>query len=305
MSADRAPAAPAPARDAATADLVDAATADLVDAATTDLVDAALREDIGDGDRSTLWSVPADATGAASIRAKASGVLAGLDIAAAVFRRLDPALRVESLARAGDVLAPGSVVLRVAGPLRSILTGERTALNFLQRLSGIATLTRRYVDGVAGTGARILDTRKTTPGWRLLEKAAVRAGGGHNHRFGLFDAVLLKENHIAAAGGIAAALERVRAAGSDLPVEVEVRSLDELDAAIAAGARHLLLDNMDPPTLREAVRRARARTGLRLEASGNVTLETVRAIAGTGVDAISVGALTHSAPALDLSMLLD
>jgi nicotinate-nucleotide pyrophosphorylase (carboxylating) len=195
------------------------------------------------------------------------------------------------------------VILTLRGPGRAILTGERVALNFLQRLSGVATTTRRFADAVAGTNARILDTRKTTPGWRTLEKAAVRAGGGENHRHGLYDAVLVKDNHIAIAGGIEEAIRRIRDHNvQGLPVIVEVRTLEELDAVLEHTVDRILLDNMDTASLREAVRRTRCRTGPALEASGNMSLDRVREVAGTGVDFISVGALTHSAPAMDLSL---
>src|SRR5690606_2488772 len=205
--------------------------------------------------------------------------------------------------------APGDVVLRVTGPLGPLLTAERTALNFLGRLSGIATLTHHFVQAVRGTGARVLDTRKTTPGWRLLEKAAVVAGGGSNHRVGLHDFVLVKDNHILAAGGIRAAVERVRASAvaKGLPLEVEVTTLEELEEVFALGVERVLLDNMSLDTMREAVRRAHAVEGRRpeLEASGNVTQATVRAVAETGVDWISVGALTHSARVADLSLRVE
>jgi nicotinate-nucleotide pyrophosphorylase (carboxylating) len=272
------------------------------------LVRAALAEDVGEGDFSTAWTVPADRRGTATIRAKAAGVVAGTGVARAVFAEVDPAVEVEVVAADAVAVAPGEVVVRLAGPARAILTGERVALNFLQRLSGIATLTQRYVEAVAGTGARILDTRKTTPGLRALEKAAVRAGGGHNHRFGLFDMVMIKENHIAAAGGIAAAVEAVRSSNDrGLGVEVEVTDRDELREALAAGVDRVLLDNMTAPELSAAVEMVRAYDGPRpeTEASGGVSLDTVRAIASTGVDFISVGALTHSAAALDLSLLID
>jgi nicotinate-nucleotide pyrophosphorylase (carboxylating) len=215
----------------------------------------------------------------------------------------------EALVEDGQRAHPGDVVLRVLGPLASILTAERAALNFLGHLSGIATHTRRFVDAVAGTGARILDTRKTTPGWRALEKEAVRAGGGTNHRMGLYDFVLIKDNHIAAAGGITAAVERVRASprATGLPVEVEVTSLDELTEALGLRVERILLDNMSLGAMADAVRRARVLGPERpeLEASGNVTLETVRSVAETGVDWISVGALTHSAGAADLSLRVE
>lgn len=275
------------------------------------LVAAALAEDVGAGDWTTLWTVPPDRFAHATIVARAAGVLAGVDVATRVFRRLDPRIEVIAERGDGDAVSPGDVVFRIHGPARAILTGERTALNFLQRLSGVATLTRRFVDAVAGTGVRILDTRKTTPGWRALEKAAVVAGGGHNHRYGLHDMVLLKENHIAMAGGITAAIARVREANAaGLPVEVEVRDLAELEEAIAAGARRILLDNMDLDTLAAAVRRARELVPgpddrVVLEASGTMRLDRVAAVARTGVDDISVGAITHSAPALDLSLLVE
>lgn len=276
-------------------------------AATRRVVATALAEDVAGGDWTTRWTVPAAARAVAEIRAKAPGIIAGLDVAAAVFQQLDRAVEFSPAVADGAAVAPGDLVATVSGPARAILTGERTALNLLQRLSGVATMTRRYVDAVAGTGVRILDTRKTTPGLRLLEKAAVRAGGGANHRTGLFDMILLKENHIAAAGGITAALRLVAQANqTGLPVEVEVRNLDELREAIAAGADRILLDNMSLDAMREAVAIARSGPGPAplLEASGNMTLERVRDVAATGVDFISVGALTHSAPALDLSLLL-
>jgi nicotinate-nucleotide pyrophosphorylase (carboxylating) len=272
------------------------------------LVDAALAEDVGDGDWTTLWTVPADAHGRARVVAKATGVLAGTAPAAATFARLDPAVRLQPARADGDRLAPGDLVATLDGPVRALLTGERTALNFLQRLSGIASLTRRFVDAVHGTSARILDTRKTTPGWRALEKAAVRAGGGVNHRGGLHDMVLIKENHIAAAGGLAEAVRRVRERNErGLEIEVEVRSLDELATALALEVERVLLDNMETPTLRAAVAMTRGHAGPRplLEASGNMSLERVPAVAATGIDFISVGALTHSAPALDLTLLIE
>ncbi|MGH7476149.1 MAG: carboxylating nicotinate-nucleotide diphosphorylase [Longimicrobiales bacterium] len=270
------------------------------------LVAAALEEDLGDGDRTTLWTVPEGARARARVVAKAPGVIAGTAAAVEVFRQLDPHICAEIVCADGTGVHTGEVVLRISGAARAILSGERTALNFLQRLSGIATLARRFVAAVEGTGARILDTRKTTPGWRALEKAAVRAGGADNHRTGLYDMVLLKENHLAIAGGIASALDRVRARNRGrLPVAVEVRSMAEVAEALGAGAERLLLDNMSVDELREAVHSARAKPGVTVEASGKVSLERVRAVAATGVDFISVGALTHSAPALDLSLLID
>ena len=262
---------------------------------------AALAEDLGDGDVTTEATVDADATGSADLVVREPGVVCGLSVAEAVFRAVDSELRFERLVEEGASVAAGTAVARVAGPERAILTGERTALNFLARLSGIATLTRRYVDAVEGTGAAILDTRKTTPGLRALEKHAVATGGGRNHRFGLDDGVLVKDNHLRAAGSVASAVERLRAA-TPLPIEVECDTLEQVSEALAAGAEAVLLDNMSPDQLRAAVALARGRA--RLEASGGVTLENVRAVAETGVDEISVGALTHSARSLDVSLEL-
>ena len=271
------------------------------------LVSAALAEDVGFGDWTTLWTVPADAMAEATVVAKAAGVICGLAVAGEAFRQVDSALVVEPNMTDGGAAAAGDTVLRVRGSARSILTAERVALNFLQQLSGVATLTRRYVEVVQGTGARIVDTRKTTPGMRGLEKAAVVAGGGANHRIGLYDMVMIKDNHIAAAGGITAAVEAVRRANKQrLPVEVETTDLAEVEEAIDAGADRILFDNMPIPLLRAAVARV-MQCGERrpeTEASGGITLQTLRAVAETGVDLISVGALTHSAPALDLSLRL-
>jgi nicotinate-nucleotide pyrophosphorylase (carboxylating) len=267
-----------------------------------DVVAAALAEDVGGGDATTDATVDAAARGVARITQKQPGVIFGLDVAEDVFRRLDPEARFERRAAEGE-WREGGEVLAIAARARALLTGERTALNFLQRLSGVATATATAVSEVEGTGARILDTRKTTPGLRALEKAAVRAGGGTNHRAGLYDAILIKENHVAAAGGVGEAVRRARAAAPNLPLEVECRDFAEIDEALAAGAQRLLLDNFDPPLLREAVDRVAGRATL--EASGGITLATLRAFAETGVDFISLGALTHSAPALDLSLLLD
>jgi nicotinate-nucleotide pyrophosphorylase (carboxylating) len=269
------------------------------------LVRLGLAEDVGSGDATTSATVAPAATGSAVIVAKEDLVIAGLSAAEAVFKACDPALDVAAHGPDGRRVLAGDVVLRVAGRLAPILTGERTALNFLGRLSGVATLTRRFVDAVHGTGARILDTRKTTPGWRALEKDAVRAGGGTNHRMGLYDFVLVKDNHVAAAGGVSAAVARVReSAARGLPLEVEVTTLEELEEALSLGVQRVLLDNMSLETMAEAVVRTHARGPDRpeLEASGNVTLENVRRVAETGVDFISVGALTHSARAVDLSM---
>lgn len=267
-----------------------------------ELIDQALAEDVGAGDATTELLVPEGATGRGVLTQKAPGVLAGLRVAEAVFHRVDPTIRWHPHAEAGE-WREGGLVAEVAGPSRSILTAERVALNFLQRLSGVATLTARYVAAVEGTGARILDTRKTTPGLRVLEKQAVLAGGGHNHRAGLFDAILVKENHAAMAGGVGEATRRALSAGAGLPVEVECGTLEELRDALAAGAPRILLDNMTNDEMREAVSIAAGRA--ELEASGGVTLDTVRGIAETGVDFISVGALTHSAPALDVSLILE
>jgi nicotinate-nucleotide pyrophosphorylase (carboxylating) len=271
------------------------------------LIRAALREDVGSGDWTTRWTVPARRRARASIVAKAEGVVAGTAVAGEVFHMVDPDLVVEVAAPAGTPVVSGDTVLTVHGPAGSILTAERTALNFLQRLSGVATVTRRYVRAVEGTGARIIDTRKTTPGMRALEKAAVVAGGGTNHRQGLHDMVMIKDNHIAAAGGITAAVEAVRARNDrGLAVEVETSTLAEVEEALAARVDRIMFDNMPLALLREAVARVREAGAERpeTEASGGITLETIREVAETGVDFISVGALTHSAPALDLSLRL-
>ena len=261
----------------------------------------ALAEDVGSGDVTSDGVVAPDATAEAVILVKRPGVVCGLEAARAVFQTLDPGIRFEPLAADSDRIedVPAEVV-RVQGTARALLTGERTALNLLGRLSGIATLTRRYVDAIEGTGAEILDTRKTTPGLRGLEKHAVRCGGGRNHRFGLDDGILIKDNHLRLAGGVRAAVARIRATGTDLPVEVEAETIDDVRDALASGADIVLLDNMSIDQLREAVAITDGR--VKLEASGGVSLETVRAIAETGVDFVSVGALTHSAPALDISM---
>ena len=262
-----------------------------------------LREDLGQGDLTSLLVVPEDLEGEAVILAKEGGVLAGLWVAERVFALAEPRTAFTPLVAEGARVAEGTEVARVRGPLRGILAGERLALNLLQRLSGIATLTRAYVEALAGTKAQILDTRKTTPGLRALEKYAVRVGGGRNHRYGLFDGILLKENHVRAAGGVGEAVRRAKArAPHYLKVEVEVRSLEELEEALEAGADLILLDNFPLEALREAVRRVGGRVPL--EASGNMTLERAKAAAEAGVDYVSVGALTHSAKALDLSLLV-
>lgn len=272
---------------------------------TREFVARALDEDLGSGDVTAAAVVPEQAAGRATISQKAPGVLFGLDVAAEVFRQAG-AGELEALAPEGEWRdqVPAEVA-RVAGPGRGLLAAERTALNLLAHLSGVATLTASFVRAVEGTGARILDTRKTTPGLRALEKAAVAAGGGTNHRMGLYDAILIKENHAALAGGVGEAVRRARKAQPDLPVEVECRDLEEVREGVEAGADRLLLDNMSPAELREAVAEARGTDGPELEASGGVTLDTVGEIAATGVDFVSVGALTHSAPALDLSMTLE
>jgi len=263
----------------------------------------ALDEDIGDGDVTTLSIVPADALGKGRLVAKAAGVVAGLAVAQAAFQLVDATVRFDALVADGAQVKPGDVLARVNGPTRALLSGERTALNFVQRMSGIATLTRRFVDAVQGTGTIILDTRKTTPGLRAFDKWAVRLGGGQNHRFGLFDMVLIKENHILAAGGIGPAVARVRAADQrGRAIEVEVTNLDELRQALALGVDRIMLDNMGLDEMREAVRITQRATPL--EASGGASLETAAAIAATGVDFISVGKPTHSFESLDISFLL-
>jgi nicotinate-nucleotide pyrophosphorylase (carboxylating) len=271
------------------------------------LITAALEEDVGPGDWTTLWTVDPEAVASARIIAKEPGVIAGMDLARAVFSRIDPDLVVENQVLDGMAVQPSDLVLTLRGRAASILTGERVALNFLQRLSGTATATRRFVDAVRGTGARILDTRKTTPGMRMLEKAAVRAGGGENHRIGLHDMILIKENHISAAGGITAAVQAVRRANEfGLKVEVEATDLPEVREALDAGVDRILLDNMEPDLLRQAVDLVRSSgRGTETEASGGVSLGSVASIAACGVDFISVGAVTHSAAALDLSLLID
>ena len=278
----------------------------MIEANISEVVARALAEDVGDGDVTTAATVPENARGRALITQKAPGVIYGLDVAVETFRSLDPSIALEPMVAEGE-WRDGGPVLRIDGSARAILTAERTALNFLQRLSGVATMAARYVEAVSGTGATILDTRKTTPGLRALEKAAVAAGGATNYRFGLFDAILIKENHAAAAGGVGEAVRKAHAYAPGLPLEVECRDVAEVDEALEAGAGipgfRILLDNMSTEQMREAVERVAGRA--ELEASGGVTLQTLRAVAGTGVNFISVGALTHSAPALDLSLLLE
>jgi len=256
-----------------------------------------LAEDVGSGDVTTLAVIDEDATCKAEIRAKEAGIVCGLDAAAAVFADLGVDFR--PLVDEGVRIEPGPVA-DVEGPAQAVLVGERLALNLIGRLSGIASLTRRYVDAIEGTGAEILDTRKTTPGLRMLEKHAVSCGGGTNHRVGLYDGILIKDNHLRLAGGVAAAVTRARAAEAGLPIEVEAETLEQVREALEAGADIILLDNMTPGELHAAVELTAGRA--KLEASGGVTLETVREIAETGVDFISVGALTHSACSLDVSM---
>lgn len=264
------------------------------------LLDTAFAEDLGEaGDVTSAATIPAAARLRAVMAARQDLALAGLPIAEAAFRRLDPAARITARAADGDRLRAGTVLLEVEGNARALLAAERTALNIVQHLSGIATLTAAYADAIAGTGATLLDTRKTIPGLRALAKYAVRMGGGSNHRMGLFDAILIKDNHVAVAGGVAQAVAAARAA-STLPVQVEVDRLDQIGPALAAGADRLLLDNMPPDMLREAVALVAGRVPT--EASGGVTLQTIRAIAQTGVTYISVGRLTQCAPAVDIGL---
>jgi nicotinate-nucleotide pyrophosphorylase (carboxylating) len=265
------------------------------------VVARALAEDVGDGDVTTRAVVPADARARAVIAQKEPGVIYGLDAAEEAFRQVDGALQVERRCEEGE-WREGGEVLAIEGRAAGILTAERVALNFLGRLSGVATLTARCVRTVQGTGVGVLDTRKTTPGLRALEKAAVRAGGGVNHRAGLYDEVLIKENHAALAGGVGEAVRRARAGAPGLPLEVECGAPAEIDAALAAGAERILLDNMTVDELRAAVAQVGGRAAL--EASGGVRLESLREIASVGIQFVSIGALTHSAAALDLSLLL-
>lgn len=267
-----------------------------------DIVRRALDEDLAEaGDLTSEACIPAESTSVAEIGVRRPGVVAGLEVGAAVFHALDPDVTVESTVADGDRVEAGQVLGTVEGRSRSILTAERTALNLMGRMSGVATATARLVDAVAGTGAVIVDTRKTMPGLRALDKYSVRMGGGRNHRFGLYDAVLIKDNHIVAAGGIAPAVEAVRArVGHMVKIEVEVETLDQLDELLEVGADAVLFDNMEPTTLTEAVTRVRGR--MVTEASGTVTLETARVIAETGVEYISTGWITHSPPQLDIAL---
>ena len=272
------------------------------------IVQNALEEDVGTGDVTSEWTVEKETLASGRMIAKEAGVICGLDVARLVFREVDREIDFTSRVRDGDRVTAGDEIARIEGPARGILTGERVALNFLQRMSGIATLTARYVEAVRGTGTRILDTRKTTPGLRTLEKYAVRCGGGENHRFGLYDMVLIKDNHIAAGGGIGEAVRNVKCkmqnVKCNVPIEVEVKNQSELADALEGGVDRIMLDNMNVEEMRQAVETVRkASDAVEIEASGGVTLEHLREIAETGVDFISVGALTHSAQALDVSLI--
>jgi nicotinate-nucleotide pyrophosphorylase (carboxylating) len=265
----------------------------------------ALAEDIGGGDATTLATVPASATAKAVMRAREPLVVAGIGFAETAFRELSPKIKLVKLSRDGQRIAAGKTLLKISGPARAILTAERVALNFVQRLSGVATLTAQFVEAIKGTRAQILDTRKTTPGWRRFEKYAVACGGGKNHRLGLFDMVLIKDNHLAALrnekpNAVAVAIQLARKKFPKLKIEVEADTLEQVSQAVDAGADIVLLDNMTPEQMRSAVKIAKSRA--KTEASGGVNLKTVRAIAETGVDFISVGALTHSARAVDIGL---
>jgi nicotinate-nucleotide pyrophosphorylase (carboxylating) len=266
-----------------------------------EFVTRVLAEDLGKGgDVTSAATIAADARFTAEMNARQALVVAGIEIAAAFFRKLDQQVEIEALAKDGDSVEHGMTLMRLGGNARAMLAAERSALNTLQHLSGIATLTRQYVDAIAGTGATLLDTRKTIPGLRVLEKFASRMGGAQNHRMRLDDGVLIKDNHVAVCGGVAEAVRAAKAANTELQVQVEVDRIDQIEPALAAGADRLLLDNMDPPMLRQAV----ALVGRRvpLEASGGVTLETIRFLSETGVDFISVGRITQSAPAADIGL---
>ena len=266
-------------------------------------IQRAITEDLGSGDATTNAIVPPSLKIQGNITAKQAGIIAGLDVAAKVFFALDETVAFETTVSEGERVADGTVVAKLYGPARALLTAERTALNFLGRMSGIATLTRQFVDKVAGTSAKILDTRKTAPGLRVVDKLAVLRGGGCNHRQGLFDMILIKDNHIAAAGSLAQAVSRVRDSGTNLEIEIEAANLQDVEAAIALGIQRILLDNMSLTMMKDAVQLTAKRS--QLEASGNVTLDTVASIAETGVDYISVGALTHSAKVFDVSLKFD
>jgi nicotinate-nucleotide pyrophosphorylase (carboxylating) len=268
---------------------------------TEEFVRGVLAEDLGaGGDVTSKATIDPDARFSAEMNCRQEIVLAGLDLAAAFFRALDPKIEIEQLAKDGDRVVHGTTLMRLAGNAQAMLATERSALNTLQHLSGIATLTRSYVDAIAATGATLLDTRKTIPGLRVLEKYAARMGGAENHRMRLDDGVLIKDNHVAVSGGVAEAVRRAKTANTGLQVQVEVDRIDQIEPALAAGADRLLLDNMDPAKLREAVGVVRGRVPL--EASGGVTLETIRFLAETGVNYISVGRITQSAPAVDIGL---
>lgn len=265
------------------------------------LVELALSEDVGSGDVTSALCIPAGARGRARIEAREAAVVCGLDVAEEVFRQVDPGLGLERQLREGDRVAADSALLHIEGPVRAILTAERTALNFMARMCGVAMHARRFVEAVAGTGASIVDTRKTLPGWRVLDKYAAATGGAVNHRFGLFDGILLKDNHIAAAGGVTAAVKAaIAGAPAGLRVQVEVQSPEEAAEAIAAGADFLLLDNCPPAVCREIAECSGP--GVLLESSGGIDLQNVRAHAEAGVHRISIGAITHSAPSADLAL---
>ena len=260
-----------------------------------------LAEDLGNGgDVTSAGTIAADARFTAEMNARQPIVVAGIEIAAAFFRTMEAEVEIEALAADGERVGAGAVLLRLSGNARAMLTAERSALNTLQHLSGIATLTRQYVDAIEGTGAVVLDTRKTIPGLRALDKFAARMGGAQNHRMRLDDGVLIKDNHVAVCGGVAEAVRRAKAANTGLQIQVEVDRIEQIEPALAAGAERLLLDNMDPAMLREAVRVAAGRVPL--EASGGVTLQTIRSLAETGVNFISVGRITQSAPAVDIGL---
>ena len=278
----------------------------MIEQVAADIIARAIAEDVGSGDVTTEGTVPPGQLARARIVAKETGVLAGVTVAEAVFHGLDPSLVMTTQLIDGELLEPGAVVATLSGRSRAILTGERTALNFLQHLSGVATATARYAAELRGTGVRLLDTRKTTPGLRMLEKYAVAIGGGTNHRVGLWDMALIKENHITAAAGIGPAVAGVRAKHPGIRIEVEVTNLTELDRALDAHADRVMLDNMSLDVMEQAIARARAHDHpAEVEVSGNVTIERLREIAALGPDFISVGSITHSAPALDLSLLID
>lgn len=267
------------------------------------LIDLAFAEDIGDGDHTTLSTIPADAMGRQHLLVKEEGILAGVDVARRVFERFDPSLKMTVMIGDGEHVKPGDIAFVVEGPVRSLLQTERTMLNIMQRMSGIATMTARYQERLSGLKAKVLDTRKTTPGMRILEKEGVRLGGGANHRMGLFDMILIKDNHVDFAGGIPQAVsgakEYLKAHGKDLKIEVEVRNTAEIDQALEAGVNRIMLDNFTPERTAEAVSRIAGRA--EIESSGGITLDTLRAYGEAGVDFISVGALTHSVKGLDMS----